>query len=114
MKKRDLITVAIIVLVALSAASEIFAQTRIQFKKGSTSASVSGRLAPGASRTYRLAARRGQQLSANLSSRSGKVVFDDGGIGTSISYHTNSGDNYLHVVNIGQTPTTFTMTVSIR
>lgn len=87
-------------------------QTRIRFARGRTSASVSGTLGGNASRSYVLAARRGQVFSGNISSRNGCVKFTEGA--TSTSFITVAGDNYVRITNYCRSLTTFTMVVSIN
>jgi hypothetical protein len=58
-----------------------------------------------------LAAREGQTLSANVSSRNGCVVL--GNQETSTSYVTDAGDNYIDLFNRCRTATSFTLTVSV-
>lgn len=91
---------------------ELFAQkaTRINFRRGTSSASVSGTLRPGASRTYVLRARANQEIQAVVSGKN--VVLDNGML--TMSYSTPSGDNFIEVINKGRTPTRYTMTVSIQ
>lgn len=96
--------------------SDVLSQTRISFRRGSTSASVSGSLAPGAVRIFVLAAKSGQKLRANISSGSGSVRFSDPegpGTLTSIEYVTENGDNEIYIANNGNKATNFTLTVSI-
>jgi len=103
-----MVTLSLILLVS---GSDVHAQTRIRFARGSTSASVSGTLYGGDTRTYVLSARSGQYLSANVSSRNGCVTFQNGA--TSASYTTISGNNRLYVGNGCGRQTSFTLTVSI-
>lgn len=52
-----------------------FAQTRIRFAKGRSSATVSGSIAENGSKCFILGTREGQSLEGRLRSRSGKVQF---------------------------------------
>ena len=104
--------VVIASIAALMLVSSADAQTRIRFAKGRTSATVSGKLAGGARRTYVLGARQGQSLSGNVSSGNGCVKFTEGS--TSVGFTTDSGDNILSVTNYCGKTTSFTMTVSIN
>ena len=92
--------------------STLFAQTRIMFARGATSATVSNTINGYGSRTYVLGARYGQVLSANVSSRSGCVTFSNRV--SSESYITEPGSNYLTVVNRCGGPVSFALTVSIN
>ena len=102
-------TVALMVLTIVAIGS--FAQTRIRFARGRTSASVSSSIGGNSQRKYYLEARAGQTLSSNVSSRNGCVVL--GNQQTSTSYVTESGDNYIDLFNRCRTATSFTLTVSI-
>jgi hypothetical protein len=111
MKKSNL-KAFILILIVLSMSSELFAQSRIRFARGRTSASVSGAIYGGGERRYVLGASYGQYLSANVSSRNGCVTFGNGS--TSIGFTTDSGDNYLYLRNNCGRQTSFTLTVSIN
>ena len=95
----------------LVAASDLVAQTRIRFARGTTSASVSSSIGRNAQRKYVLGAREGQTLSATISSRNGCVVL--GNQQTSESYTTDQGDNWIDIFNNCDSATSFTLTVSI-
>lgn len=89
------------------------ADTRIRFAKGRTSATVTGRVATGGRVCYFAGARVGQQFTATVSSRSGKVVIFESGE-TSYAYEVEQkGDQSVCVDNIGQA-TTYSLTVSIK
>ena len=90
-----------------------FADTRIRFAKGRTSATVTGRIARGGRVCYFAGARVGQQFTATLSSRSGKVAIFESGE-TSYSYEVEqAGDQSVCVDNLAGA-TTYSLTVSIR
>lgn len=106
------IRLAVVCLMVLAASTEIFTQTRIKFAPGRTSASISGTLGRGGQRSYVLAARYGQYLSGNVSSRTGCVKFTEGS--TSVGFTTRAGDNYVSITNYCSRPTNFILTVSIN
>ena len=110
--KRYIFGIVIASITVLTLMSSAEAQTRIRFAKGRTSATVSGKLAGGAKRTYVLGARQGQYLSGNVSSANGCVKFTEGS--TSVGFTTDSGDNILSITNYCGRSTSFTMTVSIN
>ena len=110
--KRSILGFVIASIASLMLVSSGEAQTRIRFAKGRTSATVSGKLAGGARRTYVLGARQGQYLSGNVSSANGCVKFTEGS--TSVGFTTDSGDNILSITNYCGKSTSFTMTVSIN
>jgi hypothetical protein len=108
---RSLTIVAI--LIALLAAVDTFADIRLRFARGRTSATVSGKVAEGGRVCYFAGAKSGQRLTATVSSRSGKVMILESGE-TSYSYEIQaSGDQSICVDNIGRA-TTYSLTVSIR
>lgn len=106
----------VLAMIGLMSISDTLAQTRISFRRGSSSATVSGTLAPGATRGYVLRAARGQTLSATLSSGNGRVDFTQGNLhDTQYSqYVERNGDVYISVDNHGNRATRFTLTVSIQ
>lgn len=110
--KRLCLTAVITTLVSLVFVSDGLAQTRIRFAKGRTSATVSGYIYAGGEKNYVLGARRGQDLTANVSSSNGCVKFTEGS--TSVGFTTDSGDNIISLTNYCSRKTTFTMTVSIN
>jgi hypothetical protein len=104
-----------IAVVLLLIGSDLFAQTRIRFRKGSSSATVSGKIAAEGKRTYVLSAKAGQTLLASLESGNSCVNF--GYFFFQKDFTTVSGDNSITFYNSckGKTrATTFTLTVSIR
>ncbi len=111
MLKKITTQILMLAMVLLLMNSHLFAQTRIRFRTGSTSATVSGRIAAGARRSFVLKAYPGQYLSATISSRNGCVVFGNGG--TSASYATRLGNNYIYISNNCGGATSFSLTVSI-
>ena len=96
--------------------ADLFAQTRIRFRRGSSSATVSGTLGPGVTRGFVLGARRGQVLSATLSSGNGQVDFTQGNLHDTQYSMTveRNGDVYISIDNHGRRSTRYTMTVSIQ
>ena len=116
MLKKMMTQVLALAMILLLSGSDVFSQTRISFRRGSTSASVSGKLAPGAGRSFVLTAKSGQNLRAKISSGNGNVRFSDPegpGTLTSIEYVTENGDNEIYIANNGNKATNFTLTVSI-
>ena len=101
-----------VALVLMTASVSLFAQkpTRIVFKKGTSSASASGSLRPGASREYVMKVRADQEINAVVSGKG--VVLDNGML--TMNYPAPSGDNFIKVINRSRKATTYTMTVSIQ
>lgn len=105
----------LLALVAIAAFANVaaFANTRIRFAKGRTSATVIGRVSNGGRVCYFAGAKAGQQLTATVSSRSGKVVIFESGE-TSYSYQVETrGDQSVCVDSLAGA-TTYSLTVSIK
>ncbi len=100
---------ALVILVTMSTVS--FAQIRIRFAPGRTSATMTGAIAGGGERKYVAGARNGQTFSGNVSSRNGCVKFTGGS--TSSSFTTDTGNNFFSLTNYCNRPTSFVLTVSI-
>jgi len=84
---------------------------RLVFARGAYSTSFSGEVNPGDTRSLVLGCRRGQSLSANVSS-GGECVTIRGG-GTSLRTTTSSGDNYVTLTNRCSSVARFTVTISV-
>ena len=118
--KKTASTILVLAMTVLMATADLAAQSRIRFRRGSTSASVSGRIGvnrgvAGANyRSYVVRANGGQTISATLSSRNGKVAFAENDQ-TSYTIQTDSARDYeIHIYNGGANSTTYTLTVSIQ
>ncbi|MGI8554793.1 MAG: hypothetical protein ACR2LT_00320 [Pyrinomonadaceae bacterium] len=107
--------ISILTMVLLFASVNLTAQTRIKFKRGRNSATVSGTLAPSGARTYVLRARRGQNVTATLSSANGKIDFTQRAVHDTQFNETvdESGDVRIMIDNHGGR-TRYTLTVSIQ
>lgn len=88
-----------------------YAATRIRFAKGAISSTVSSSIGADGKRTFILAARSGQYLSAAVNSQNGCVVFSDQS--ANIGFTTSKGDNYIYLSN-NCDATNFNLTVTIR
>lgn len=77
-----------------------FSQTRIRFARGASSATVSGNLSSGGSRSYVVGARRGQMLTVRVRA-AGNVWLDIGGndVGGGITIECESTDDYIITVH---------------
>ena len=118
--KKKVSTILALAMTVLMATAEATAQSRIRFRRGSSSATVSGMIGvnrgvAGANyRTYVLRAGAGQTISATISSRNGKVVFVENDQ-TSYTTETDSSRDYvIRIYNGGASNTRYTLTVSIQ
>jgi hypothetical protein len=116
MLKKFCLKISVLAMIFTMAAMDLTAQTRIRFRRGSSSATVTGTLAPGATRGYVLRASAGQLLTATLSSTNGKVDFTQGNLHDTQYSQTveDNGDVYISVDNHGNRATKFTLTISIQ
>ena len=101
--------------IVLLTTSSLTAQTRVRFRRGTNSATVSGRLGRGGVRSYVLRASAGQSLTATLSSGNGKVDFTQGSVHDTQYNRTldYNGDVEIVIDNHGG-PTNYTLTISIQ
>ena len=107
-------------MVVLLATMDVTAQSRIRFRRGSSSATVSGRIGvnrgvAGANyRSFVVRAGAGQTITATVSSNNGKVAFAENDQ-TTYTINTDSARDYeLHIYNGGANNATFKLTVSIQ
>jgi hypothetical protein len=115
MKTRLGMKILALAMILMVTGSTLMAQSRIRFKRGSNSATVSGRLGVNGVRSYVLRANRGQVLTATLSSDNGKVDFTQANVHDTQYSRTveQSGDVEVMIDNHGG-PTRYTLTISIQ
>ncbi len=112
MTKSSLKYIFIFVIIATLCA-EAFADIRVRFARGRSSATVSGKVRTGGRVCYIAGARRGQTLMATVSSNTGKVmIFESGETAYQLEVEM-SGDQSVCVDNIGRSAN-YSLTVSIR
>ncbi|HKQ53789.1 MAG TPA: hypothetical protein VJT74_15545 [Pyrinomonadaceae bacterium] len=118
--KRSFSAVIVLSLVFLLTATDAAAQRRIRFRRGSTSASVSGNIGvnrgvAGANyRSFVVRAGAGQTISATLSSGNDRVWFVENDQ-TSYTINTDRARDYvIRIYNGGANGTNYTLTVSIQ
>ena len=118
--KKTFSTILALALTVFMSVSDISAQQRINFRRGSSSATVSGTIGvnrgtAGANyRSFVLRARGGQTITAAVSSRNGRVFFTDND-STSLTVYTDSNRDYvIRIYNGGASSSTYRLTVSIQ
>lgn len=117
MKRPSLLILAISIL-----STVIFANTDvIRFAKGSSSASVVGRIGGKAERNFTFYAKEGQSVTIRITSPSGKVGIEgfgstneDGYVNTEIDGNTEAGENSFAVVNTGSRATNFKISITVK
>lgn len=111
--KKLLVKLLVVVMMVFTISETGFADIRIRFARGRTSATMTGKIGTGGRVCYVANARAGQTVTATVSSRSGQVrIFESG----ETSYQAEveySGDQSVCVDNL-RGATTYSLTVSIR
>lgn len=107
-------------LIFMLGSSGTLAQTRISFKRGKSAATVSGKLAAGASRVYVVSAREGQTLTLAATGDVGYEVLGKdyastmSGSPDSSDYNLNKTGDYKIKITSDQKATSFTLTITIK
>ncbi|MGZ8843977.1 MAG: hypothetical protein ACXW18_09970 [Pyrinomonadaceae bacterium] len=113
-RKSGLRIVALALLLSLSGA-DLFAQKRISFRRGASSATVRGNIAGNGYLEYAVNGRAGQLLSIEITSGNGAVIVNAGSAsGKNFSLDMTGGDHTLSVVNTGRGATNYTLKVTIK
>jgi hypothetical protein len=106
---RSLFFSVFVLAVTVSALPDI----RIKFARGRTSATMTGKISNGGRICYFAGAKRGQTLTATISSSTGKVQIFESGDTSYTSEIEYSGDQSVCVDNLGRAAS-YSLTVSIR
>ena len=102
-------------LVLLFAGSDVTAQTRVRFRRGTNSATMTGSIGVRGVRRYVLRARAGQTLTATLSSGNGRVDFTQGSVhDTQYSRVLDYDGDAIIVIDNHGGATRYTLTISIQ
>jgi hypothetical protein len=113
-RKSGLRIVALALLLSLSGA-DVFAQKRISFRRGSSSATVRGNIGGNGYLEYVVNGRAGQLLSIEITSGNSAVIINAGSAsGKNFSLDMTGGDHTLSVVNTGRGATNYTLKVTIK
>ncbi len=116
MLKKISLKFLVLALIGLTATADSLAQTRISFRRGASSATVTGTLPAGATRGFVLRAAAGQVLTGALSCGNGKCDFTQGNLHDTQYSQTveENGDVYISIDNHGNRATRYTLTISIQ
>ncbi len=118
--KKTISTILALVMMVFLTTADLAAQTRITFRRGASSAHVSGRVAAthgvgsGHYRHYVVRANGGQTITATVSSGNGKVYFAENDRKTYRIRTDTARDYTIDIYNSGSNSTNYSMTVSIR
>ena len=114
LRKTGVQVVAFVLIIVLSS-SDVLAQRRISFRRGTSSATVRGRIGANGYTEYLINGRAGQVMSIEITSRNGAVIVNAGSAsGKNFSLEMSGGDHLLSIVNTARSATNYTLTVSIR
>lgn len=115
MSVKTSVRVVALVLLTVVCSSDLLAQKRISFKRGTSSATVRGRIAANGYTEYVINGRAGQVMTITITSGNGAVVVNAGSAtGKDFSLDMTGGDHLLSIVNTARGATNYTLTVSIR
>ena len=115
MLRKTGVQVVAFVLIAILSSSDALAQKRISFRRGTSSATVRGRIGANGYLEYLINGRAGQVMSIDITSGNGAVIVNAGSAsGKNFSLEMSGGDHLLSIVNTARSATTYTLTVSIR
>lgn len=104
-----------LLLIALICSVDVLAQKRISFRRGTSSATVRGRIGANGYTEYLIKGRAGQVMSIKITSGNGAVTVNAGtASGKDFSLDLSGGDHLLSIVNTAPTATNYTLTVSIK
>ena len=102
-------------LMLVLAGADLMAQKRISFRRGTSAATVRGRIGGNGYLEYVVNGRAGQVMSIEITSGNGAVAVNAGtASGKSFSIDMSGGDHLLSVVNTSRGATSYSLTVSIR
>ena len=113
MLKRNFLRTFVVAVIVCMTYTDSFADIRVRFARGRTSATMTGSLRGGRAVCYVAGARRGQALNATVSSRNGKVSFRATG-DTSYSETFDSAGDHRFCLNNNGGLSGYTLTVSIQ
>ncbi len=115
MFRKTIVQVVLLAVVLSLSGADLMAQKRINFRRGASSATVSGRIGPKGYLEYVVNGRAGQLMSVNITSGNGGVIINAGSAsGKNFSIDMTGGDHVLSVVNTKGGSTSYTLTVAIR
>lgn len=115
MVKRIGVQVVAVLLTLIVASSESLAQKRISFRKGTSAATVRGRISANGYTEYLINGRAGQVMTIKITSGNGAVTVNAGSAsGKDFSLEMSGGDHLLSIVNTAAGATNYTLTVSIK
>ncbi len=115
MLRKTCLQVTALTLMLMLTGVELMAQKRINFRRGTSSATVGGKISGKGYLEYVINGRAGQLMSIDIKSGNGAVIVNAGtASGKSFSVEMTGGDHLLSIVNQGRGATAYTLVVAIR
>lgn len=115
MLRKTGVQVVAVILIVMLCSSDLSAQRRISFRRGTSSATVRGKITANGYTEYVINGRAGQVMSIDIQSGNGAVIVNAGNAsGKNFSLDMSGGDHLLSIVNTARNATNYTLTVSIR
>ncbi len=116
MLRKTFIYFVLLTTISLMSSVELYAQTRIRFARGRSSAMLNMSIPAKTNAYFVVGARRGQVARVSVNHRSLEIFSDEApkGVSGSTSFDTNNGDNEFGVYNPTNRSITYRLTVSIR
>jgi hypothetical protein len=116
MLKKLFVHFVLLTTISLMTSVELYAQTRIRFAKGRSSATISGTIPAKSNKTFVVGASSGQVARVSVNVGSLKIFSDAApkGESGSTSFDTYNGDNEFGIYNPTNRAISYTMTISIR
>lgn len=113
----------LVALILTALTTDSLAQQRVRFAKGRSAATLTGALAPDATREYVLGVSAGQTMTVQVTSGNNKIDLEITGRSGHLEWGDNgyaqveineNGDHYVTIKNSGSRATKFSMTVTVR
>ena len=116
MLKKIFIHFVLLTTISLMTGIELFAQTRIRFASGRSSATVKGTIPAKSNKFFLVGARSGQIARVSVTPRNLQIFSDAAPKGESgrSEFETHRGDNEFGLYNPTNRAVRYTMTISIR
>jgi hypothetical protein len=115
MSKKTGVQIVVLMLMLILSSSDLLAQKRISFRRGTSSATVTGRIGSKGYLEYVVNGRAGQLMTIRITSGNDAVIVNAGtASGKDFSLDMTGGDHVLSVVNTAGGATNYRLTVSIK
>lgn len=114
MLRKLLVTTFAIAFFAVFLGTETSAQTRVYFKKGSSTGTIVSTIKGNGSRRFVLGAKEGQSINARITSTKNRVIINEEEGATNITFDAQDGDNWVEIYNRSKYRTRFRIVFTIK